>query len=165
MHACTNTIGSYSCSSCGKGYNYTGSNTCSGTLYNECTKYYTTVDINECNTNNGGCSDTCINTNGGYYCVGMYCIQPHIICISPEVGRGALRLFRNGLTYTGYTAGIVQIYYSNTWGNICDDSDFTSAEAIVICHQLGYSGYITYGPSGTISRFVCSLKLCKLYFV
>ena len=35
------------------------------------TKYYTTVDINECNTNNGGCNEICINTNGGYYCVGM----------------------------------------------------------------------------------------------
>ena len=33
MHVCTNTIGSYSCSLCGQGYNYTGSNTCSGTLY------------------------------------------------------------------------------------------------------------------------------------
>ena len=82
-----------------------------------------------------------------------------------EVGRGALHLYRNGLTSTSYTAGIVQIYYSNTWGNICDDSDFTSTEANVICHQLGYSGYSSYGPSGTTSRFVCSLKLCKLYSV
>ena len=120
-----------------------------------CTKYYTTVDINECNTNNGGCSDICINTNGGYYCVFS----------QEEVGRGALRLYRNGLTSTSYIAGIVQIYYSNTWGNICDDSDFTSTEANIICHQLGYAGYSSYGPSGTTSRFVCSLKLCKLYSV
>ena len=76
----------------------------------------------------------------------------------PEEGRGALRLYRNGLTSTSYTAGIAQIYYNNTWGNICDDSDFTSTEANVICHQLGYSGYSSYGPSGTTSRFVCSLK-------
>ena len=25
-------------------------------------------DINECNSNNGGCSGTCHNTAGGYYC-------------------------------------------------------------------------------------------------
>ena len=25
-------------------------------------------DINECNTNNGGCSQSCVNTLGGYYC-------------------------------------------------------------------------------------------------
>ena len=82
-------------------------------------------------------------------------MKPQIICFFPEeAGRGALHLYRNGLTSTSYTAGIVQIYYSNTWGNICDDSDFTSTEANVICHQLGYSGYSSYGPSGTTSRFV-----------
>ena len=26
------------------------------------------VDIDECNTNNGGCKDCCVNTNGSYYC-------------------------------------------------------------------------------------------------
>ena len=27
-----------------------------------------TLDINECNTNNGGCQHTCTNTAGSYYC-------------------------------------------------------------------------------------------------
>ena len=27
-----------------------------------------TIDINECNTNNGGCDDSCTNTVGSYYC-------------------------------------------------------------------------------------------------
>ena len=65
-----------------------------------------------------------------------------------------MRLYRSGLTSTSYTSGIIQIYYSNTWGNICDDSDFAYNEANVICHQLGYSGYSSYGSSGTLSRFV-----------
>ena len=26
------------------------------------------VDVNECNTNNGGCEDSCVNTDGSYYC-------------------------------------------------------------------------------------------------
>ena len=26
------------------------------------------VDINECSTNNGGCSQKCSNTDGSYYC-------------------------------------------------------------------------------------------------
>ena len=25
-------------------------------------------DINECSIHNGGCEDTCTNTNGSYYC-------------------------------------------------------------------------------------------------
>ena len=27
------------------------------------------ADINECNTNNGGCSQMCLNTNGSYICL------------------------------------------------------------------------------------------------
>ena len=69
------------------------------------------------------------------------------------IGRGALRLYRNGLTSTSYTSGILEIYYSG-WGNVCDDFDFSGFEATVACHQLGYSGYSTYGSSGSISRFV-----------
>ena len=33
-----------------------------------CIIQYNILDINECNTNNGGCDDTCINTIGSYYC-------------------------------------------------------------------------------------------------
>lgn len=36
-------------------------------------------DINECMTNNGGCSDVCINTIGGFYCacsVGTTLVAP-----------------------------------------------------------------------------------------
>ena len=30
--------------------------------------FLTTTDINECNTNNGGCAQNCVNTAGSYYC-------------------------------------------------------------------------------------------------
>ena len=30
--------------------------------------YYIMVDINECDTNNGDCSQNCINTDGSYHC-------------------------------------------------------------------------------------------------
>ena len=70
-----------------------------------------------------------------------------------SIGRGALRLYRNGLTSTSYTSGILEIYYGS-WGNICDDFDFSGFEANVACHQLGYSGYSSYGSSGSTSRSV-----------
>ncbi|XP_066271293.1 uromodulin-like, partial [Branchiostoma lanceolatum] len=48
-----NTHGSYYCR-CRTGYSLSGSRSC--------------VDINECSSNNGGCSGTCTNVAGGYYC-------------------------------------------------------------------------------------------------
>ena len=70
------------------------------------------------------------------------------------IGRGTIRLHRNGATSSSYTAGIVQIYYgsssfSNSWGNICDDTSFAYSEANVICNQLGYNGVSTYGSGST----------------
>ena len=29
---------------------------------------YLSLDINECSIDNGGCTETCVNTNGSYYC-------------------------------------------------------------------------------------------------
>ena len=36
-------------------------------IYN-CMYQYIIIDINECNTNNGGCNQTCTNTVGSYEC-------------------------------------------------------------------------------------------------
>ena len=57
---------------------------------------------------------------------------------------GAIILYRNGYTSTSYYYGIVRVYYNNGWGNICDDTYYSSAEANVICHQLGYTGASSY---------------------
>ena len=69
------------------------------------------------------------------------------------VSPGALRFYRNGYpTFTqAWSSGIVQIYYEDFWGNICDDSDFGSTEADVICHQFGYSGASSNTNTGVSS--------------
>ena len=73
-------------------------------------------------------------------------------------GRGAIILYKNGVTSPSYSSGIVRIYYSSTglstirWGNICDDLYFSYNEASVICRQLGYTGVSTYGKAGSTSR-------------
>ncbi len=36
--------------------------------------------------------------------------------------------------------GIVEIFYNNTWGTICDDG-YSSSNGVVLCKQLGYQGY------------------------
>ena len=62
-------------------------------------------------------------------------------CIILAQQQGTVRLWRNGATSNSnsFSSGRVQIYFSRRWGNICDDLDFSITEAIVICHQLGYS--------------------------
>ena len=37
--------------------------------------------------------------------------------------------------------GIVEIFYNNTWGTICDDYYYSSSNGMVLCKQLGYQGY------------------------
>ena len=57
---------------------------------------------------------------------------------------GPIRLWRDGVSSTLYTAGRVQLLYNSQWGNICDDTEFGLSAAIVICHQLGYIGATSY---------------------
>ena len=67
------------------------------------------------------------------------------------LGVGALRLIINGVPSPtqAFTSGIVEIYYSSTWGNICDDTSFSYNEANVICHQLAFTGVSSYGNAGS----------------
>ena len=72
------------------------------------------------------------------------------------VAQGALRFYRNGFADTNqaWNSGIVQIYYEDEWGNICDLWAFGMAEANVICHQFGYSGATSFTDSGSSSMYV-----------
>ena len=93
----------------------------------------------------------------------FYFIFAHKITL----GRGTIRLFRNGTFSSSYSSGIVQIYYgrdsfsTSSWGNICDDESFGSTEANVICNQLGYNGASTHGRAGSTSRYTMNIILAE----
>ena len=52
--------------------------------------------------------------------------------------------------------------YYNGWGNICDDYYYNSAEANVICHQLGYTGASSYSRAGLVRCVVHKVLLVLL---
>ena len=71
---CVNEKGSYSCL-CKDGYLLYDEHSCQGTeiLFSDYNNimyvhYWFISDINECQTDNGGCTQTCDNTNGFYQC-------------------------------------------------------------------------------------------------
>ena len=76
------------------------------------------------------------------------------------VSNGAIILSRNNSASTSYYYGTVRVYYSG-WGNICYDNYYSSTDANVICHQLGYTGALTYSRAGLrrFNFFRCSLTL------
>ena len=41
----------------------------------------------------------------------------------------------------------MRVYYSDRWGNICHDDYYSSHDAVVICHQLGYTGASSFSRS------------------
>ena len=63
---------------------------------------------------------------------------------------GAIILYHNGYTSPSYYYGIVRVYYNNGWGNVCSDYYYSSIEANVICHQLGYTGVSSYSRAGIV---------------
>ena len=55
--------------------------------------------------------------------------------------------------------------YYNGWGNICDDYYYNSAEANVICHQLGYTGASSYSRAGLVRFVINWMNLANYIFV
>ena len=53
---------------------------------------------------------------------------------------GPIQLWRSGVASLSFTSGRVQLFFDREWGNICRGTTFSSTEADVVCHQLGYTG-------------------------
>ena len=81
------------------------------------------------------------------------------------VAQGTLRFYRNYNVDTeqAWSSGIVEIYYSGSWGNICFDYLFGLNEATVICHQLSYSGSSSYSRSGISSQLAVVSLLFEVH--
>ena len=75
---------------------------------------------------------------------------------------GAIILFRNGYASPSYYYGIVRVSY-NGWGNICYDSYYSSTEANVICHQLGYTGASSYSRAGLMRLEVIIILVNQVF--
>jgi deleted-in-malignant-brain-tumors protein 1 len=61
---------------------------------------------------------------------------------------GDLRLVKGTVSDPSFSFGRLEIFINGVWGTICDDY-FDLIDAYVACKQLGYSGAIRYGRSGS----------------
>ena len=68
-HVCNNMLGSHICS-CRDGYQPIGSNCIGESIktFGSLMGIYAIIDIIECDSNNGGCSDVCENNKGSFTC-------------------------------------------------------------------------------------------------
>ena len=78
---------------------------------------------------------------------------------SPRPVNGPIRLWRTGATSRSYSSGLVQIVYNGQWGNICGDGTFGLTEAEVICHQLGFTGAVSWGRASSIGKQMWAVLL------
>ena len=73
------------------------------------------------------------SVNGQYYAT----ISVYIVV---GQGKGAVRLNYNRNVDPSNTQGVVEVYYNNRWGPICNFGSSDNNIPDVVCHQLGYTG-------------------------
>ena len=83
----------------------------------------------------------------------VYHYKVFIYIAQSEPENGAIRFYRNGDSSKTLQSGILQVYYKNSWGNVCFNSSFTKSSADVVCHQLGFTSASSFSSAGK-ARFV-----------
>ena len=69
------------------------------------------IDINECATNNGGCSQVCLNTEGSYSCD---CYPGYELGPKNQMCNGRCTTFTEVLIYNGYYIIVTILHTENT---------------------------------------------------
>ena len=75
---------------------------------------------------------------------------------------GALRLGSKYISPNGYVRGRVEIWYSGSWGTICNRG-WSRSDGLVSCQQMGYAGMDYRGLISTISGGTGSVHAQNLY--
>ena len=82
----------------------------------------------------------------------------NLFYLADNAQNGAIVLFLNGYISSSFYYGIVRVYYNNGWGNICDNYYYSSTEANVVCHQLGFTGASSYSRAGLMRLELINLS-------